>query len=154
MEDVEPILAQHPFFAGMPPDHLRAIAGCASEQTFAPGQFVLREGEYAATFYLLRQGTVALETFAPGRGPIAIQTLGDGDVLGWSWLFPPYRWHFDARVLAPTTALEFNGACLRQQCDDDPALGYDVMKRVAQTIIERLQATRLQFMDYADYALR
>jgi CRP-like cAMP-binding protein len=154
MEGVESILAHHPFFAGMPPDHLRAIAGCASTRTFKPGQFMLREGEYAATFYLLRQGSVALENHVPGRGPIAIQTLGAGDVLGWSWLFPPYRWHFDARVLAEVAALEFNGACLRQQCDDDPALGYDVMKRVAQTIIERLQATRLQFMDYADYAPR
>jgi CRP-like cAMP-binding protein len=154
MDDVEAILAHQPFFADMAPDHLRSVAGCASEQLFAPGQFILREGEYAATFYLLRRGAVALETFVPGRGPIVIQTLGDGDVVGWSWLFPPYRWHFDARALVATTALEFNGACLRQQCDDDPVLGYDVMKRVAQTIIDRLQATRLQFMDYADYAPR
>ncbi|HEY7033875.1 MAG TPA: cyclic nucleotide-binding domain-containing protein [Thermomicrobiales bacterium] len=154
MDDVAPILAHHPFFADMPPDHLQAIAGCASGRSFAPDQFILREGEYAATFYLLRQGVVLLENHVPGRGPITVQTLTDGDVLGWSWLFPPYRWHFDARVIEAVTALEFNGACLRQQCDDDPVLGYDVMKRVAQTIIERLQATRLQFMDYADYALR
>ncbi|MCC6792080.1 MAG: Crp/Fnr family transcriptional regulator, partial [Thermomicrobiales bacterium] len=83
-----------------------------------------------------------------------IQTLGPGDILGWSWLFPPYRWHFDARVLTPTSTLEFNGACLRQQCDDDPALGYDIMKRVAQTMIERLQASRLQLMGFTDYAPR
>jgi CRP/FNR family cyclic AMP-dependent transcriptional regulator len=154
MDDVVPILTHHPFFADMRPDHLAAIAGCAAERIFAPGEFILREGDYAATFYLLRQGAVLLETFVPGRGPLTIQTLTDGDVLGWSWLFPPYRWHFDARVIEPTVALEFDGACLRQQCDDDPDLGYDVMKRVAQTIIDRLQATRLQFMDYADYVPR
>jgi CRP-like cAMP-binding protein len=154
MDDIASVLAQHPFFVDMPSQHLTALAGCAGERSFAPGQFILREGDYAASFYLLRQGAVLLETFMPGRGAMTIQTLTAGDLLGWSWLFPPYRWHFDARVIAPTTTIEFNGACLRQQCDDDPALGYDVMKRFAQTIIARLQATRLQFMDYADYVRR
>lgn len=154
MDAIVSLLAQHPFFADMAPEHLRTLAGCATERTFGPGEFILREGEHAATFYLLLQGNVAVETFVPGRGPITIQTLHAGDVLGWSWLFPPYRWHFDARALTPVTALEFNGACLRQQCDDDPALGYDVMKRVAQTIIQRLQATRLQLMELADYVPR
>lgn len=154
VDTIVALLARHPFFADMEPAHLRTLAGCATERTFAPGEFILREGEHAATFYLVLHGRVAVETFVPGKGPITIQTLGDGDVLGWSWLFPPYRWHFDARALTPVTALEFNGACLRQQCDDDPALGYDVMKRVAQTIIQRLQATRLQLMELADYVPR
>jgi CRP/FNR family cyclic AMP-dependent transcriptional regulator len=154
MVDVQPVLVNHPFFADMAPEHIEAVAGCASERTFLPGEFILREGDYAATFYLIRAGAVALEAHVPARGTITIQTLGAGDVLGWSWLFPPYRWHFDARVLSPVIALEFDGACLRQQCDDDPELGYDVMKRVAQTIIARLQATRLQLMDITDYAPR
>jgi CRP-like cAMP-binding protein len=154
VDTIVELLAHHPFFADMEPAHLRTLAGCATERTFGPGEFILREGEHAATFYLVLHGQVAVETFVPGKGPITIQTLGDGDVLGWSWLFPPYRWHFDARALTPVTALEFNGACLRQQCDDDPALGYDVMKRVAQTIIQRLQATRLQLMELADYVPR
>ena len=152
--DIEQLLMRQSFFEYMEPAHLRTVSGCAGERDFNPGELILREGDYASTFYLIREGSVSLETHVAGSGSITIQTLGPGDILGWSWLFPPYRWHFDARVLTPTSTLEFNGACLRQQCDDDPALGYDIMKRVAQTIIERLQASRLQLMGITEYAPR
>jgi CRP-like cAMP-binding protein len=143
----ESVLADHPFFDGMQPEYRQLISGCAANGSFAPGEFILREGDYAATFYLIRHGQVAVEAFAPGHGPITVQTLGDGDLLGWSWLFPPYRWHFDARALAPTEVFAVDGACLRLQCEEDPALGYALMKRLARTIIDRLQAARLQLMN-------
>jgi CRP-like cAMP-binding protein len=152
MQSVDHLLTDHPFFGDLQPEQRRLIAGCAAGGSFAPGEFILREGDYAATFYLIRRGRVALEAFIPGQGPITIQTLGDADLLGWSWLFPPYRWHFDARTLAPTEVFAVDGACLRQQCDDDPALGYALMKRLAQTIIERLQATRLQLLNIEHHA--
>jgi CRP-like cAMP-binding protein len=108
---------------------------------------ILRAGEPADRFYIIRHGKVGVEVFAPEVGPITIETLGEGDVLGWSWLFPPYRWVFDARALELTRAIALDGKCLREKCDEDPRLGYDLMKRFAQIMVERLQATRLQLID-------
>ena len=108
---------------------------------------VFREGDPAETFYVVRSGAVALEAHAPARGELTIETLGAGEVLGWSWLFAPYRWHFDARALSRVRATAFDATCLRAKCDDDTALGYDLMKRFAQVMIERLQWTRLRLLD-------
>jgi CRP-like cAMP-binding protein len=115
--------------------------------SIAAHMFVFREGGDADQFYLIQQGKVALKIFAPERGSITIQTLGEGDVLGWSWLFPPYRWYFDARTLERTNAIAFNGACLRAKMEENPDLGYELMKRFARIIEQRLQATRLQLLD-------
>jgi CRP-like cAMP-binding protein len=84
--------------------------------------------------------------FIPGQGRITIETIASGDVLGWSWLFPPYRWHFDAQALELTRAIAFDGACLRAKCDDDHDLGY-ALQRFARIMMQRLQATRLQLLD-------
>ncbi len=147
MQTLEPILVEHPFFKDLEPRYLQLIIGCASNVRFDSGQFIFREGEKANQFYLLRQGKVALEVFSPERGAITLQTLGEGEVLGWSWLFPPYRWHFDARVLEPLRAIAFDGECLRTKCEEDHDLGYELVKRVAHIVIQRLQATRLQLLD-------
>lgn len=144
---IDTLLAEHPFFAGLEPKDLELIAGCATNVRFAAGDKVFSEGEEADHFYVIRFGRVATEIRAPGRGPIAIQTLDEGDVLGWSWLFPPYRWAHDARALDLVRAVAFDGACLRRKCDEDPRLGYELMKRFAQVIIERLGNTRLQLLD-------
>src|SRR4029453_15972243 len=98
-------------------------------------------------FYVLRHGSVALEMFVPARGTAVIETIEAGEVLGWSWLFEPYRWHFDARALSLVRATAFDGACMRGKCDADPALGYDLMGRFAQVLIGRLQSTRLRLLD-------
>jgi len=147
MQTLEPILVAHPFFKDLEPRYLQLIVGCASNVRFDPGQFIFREGEEANQFYLIRQGKVALEVFVPERGSITLQTLGEGDVLGWSWLFPPYRWHFDARTLESTRAIAFDGKCLRAKCEEDHSLGYELVKRVVHVVIQRLQATRLQLLD-------
>jgi CRP-like cAMP-binding protein len=147
METLEPILAAHPFFRDLDPRHLQLIVSCAANVRFEAGQFIFREGEEANQFYLLRHGTVSLEIFVPQRGALTIQTLREGDVLGWSWLLPPYRWHFDARAVSLTRALALDGKCLRAKCEDDHDLGYELFKRFARLMTERLQATRLQLLD-------
>ena len=102
--------------------HLELIAGCGQNTGFEAGEYLFREGDQADTFYLVRHGRVQLETFVPGRGAVTIQTVDEGDVVGWSWLFPPYRWHFDARALDLVRAVAFDGACLRGKCDERPRL--------------------------------
>lgn len=147
MQTLGPLLAEHPFLKGLDPRHLQVIVGCASNVRFDAGQFIFREGEEANQFYIIRHGKVSLEVFAPGRGSITIQTVGEGEVLGWSWLFPPYHWHFDARALELTRAIAFDGKCLRTKCEEDHDLGYELVKRFAHILVERLQATRLQLLD-------
>jgi len=95
----------------------------------------------------IQQGKVALESGVGDRGTILIQTIGAGEVLGWSWLFPPYYWHFDARALEPTRAIFFYGTRLREYCEEDHDLGYDLIKRMAQVVLTRLQATRRQLLE-------
>jgi CRP-like cAMP-binding protein len=151
MRRLDAVLADIPFFAGLEPEWLELIAGCASNVHFAAGDVLFREGAPADTFYVVRHGTVALETFVPARGDMTVETIEAGEVIGWSWLFPPYRWHFDARALTEIRATAFDGACLRGKCAEDPALGYDLMTRFAQVLIERLQWTRLRLLDvYGD----
>jgi CRP/FNR family cyclic AMP-dependent transcriptional regulator len=147
MQRIDSILANHPFFQGMPPEHMQLIAGCATMARFSAGGRVFSAGEAAEHFSLVRHGTVALEIIVPGRGYVPIQTVGEGEILGWSWLFPPYRWHFDARALDLMRAFAFNGKCLREKCEQDHNLGYELMKRFAQVMAQRLQATRLQLLD-------
>ena len=144
MRGLELVLAEVPLFEGMDAERLELLAGCASNVHFEPGEVLFREGDEANAFYVIRGGTVALEAFVPARGG---KTIDAGEVVGWSWLFPPYRWHFDARALAHVRATAIDGACLRGKCDDDPALGYDLMRRFAQVMIERLQWTRLRLLD-------
>jgi CRP/FNR family cyclic AMP-dependent transcriptional regulator len=147
MERIDTLLEEVPVFHGLPPADLELIAGCAKNVHFAQGAVLFREGDQADTFYLVRHGSVALETYVPARGPAIIETLEAGEVAGWSWLFPPYRWHFDARALTGLRATAFDGACLRGKCLDDPRLGFELMSRFAQVLIERLQWTRLRLLD-------
>jgi CRP/FNR family transcriptional regulator, cyclic AMP receptor protein len=155
METIDTLLRASPVFEGLEPEALSLIAGCASNVRLGQGAVLFREGDEANTFYLVRHGTVALEMFVPTRGAAVIETIEPGEVVGWSWLFPPYRWHFDARALTELRATAFDGACLRGKADDDPSLGYQLMSRFAQVLIERLQWTRLRLLDlYGDGGAR
>lgn len=147
METLKPILAEHPFLKDLAPHHLELIVGCASNVRFEPNQFIFREGEEANQFYVIRHGRAALEIVAPERGPIMIETLGEGEILGWSWLIPPYHWHFNARAIELTRAIALDGKCLRNKCEEDHDLGYELLKRFAHIIEQRLQSTRLQLLD-------
>ena len=144
---IEELLVETRLFSDLAPEQLATIAGCGTTAHFDEGEYLFREGGDADTFYVLRSGAVALETHVPGRDPARLTTLHDEDVLGWSWLFPPYRWHLDARALEPVRALAFDGTCLRDKSVEDHELGYELMRRFAEVIVSRLQATRFQLLD-------
>ena len=147
METLQVNLSVYPFFADLPGHHIEAVAGCASNVRFEAGSFIFHEGEEAERFYLIREGKVVLQICSDRRGPLNILTLEEGDILGWSWLFPPYYWHFAARATEPTKAIFFYGTRLREQCEEDHDLGYELMKRFARIIEQRLDATRWQLLD-------
>ena len=141
------IVCEHPFFAGLPEAYCTLVSGCARNVRFEAGQYLFHEVDPANEFYLIRHGRVALELHAPERGPVTFQTLGPGELVGVSWLIPPYRWTYDARALTLVRATGMDAACLRQKCEEDHDLGYDMMKRFMPVLIQRLQATRLQILD-------
>jgi CRP/FNR family cyclic AMP-dependent transcriptional regulator len=147
MRTLDQLVAESPIFAGLDQQYLELIAGCGQNTGFEAGQYLFHEGDQADTFYLVRHGRVLLETFVPGRGAITIETIDDGDVVGWSWLFPPYRWHYDARALDVVRAVAFDGTCLRGKCNDDHTFGFHLLCRFSPVMVARLEATRLQLLD-------
>jgi CRP/FNR family transcriptional regulator, cyclic AMP receptor protein len=144
---VERILAEHPFLKGLNPHQMRLLADCAMVTRFQPGETIFREGDPANRFYLILSGKVAIESYVRDQGNKLIQTIGPGDVLGWSWLFPPFYWHFDARALEVTAAVFFYGTPLRAECEADHDLGYEMIRRMSEVMLMRLQATRRQLLE-------
>ncbi len=147
METLERLLLGQKFFAGIDPAIGRLLVGCARNARFAPGDFLFREDAPADEFFLIREGEVALELHMPGHPALVIATLGAGEVVGASWLVPPYRWNFDARAVVPTRAFGVNAACLRDKCEADHHLGYELMKRLLPVMVGRMQAARQQLLD-------
>jgi len=147
METIKDLLEGHPFFAGLSPSALELIAGCASNVHFAEGDRIFNQGEPASLFYVLRHGRVALEVYSPAKGPLVIDTMDEGEVLGWSWLVPPYQYFADARAVTPVSATALDGACLRGKCEADPDLGYQLLKRVTTVMYDRLRSTRIRMLD-------
>ena len=146
-KDIESLLTELSFFKDFSPPYRALIAGCGRNVHFDAGQLLTRTGESATQFFAIRHGRVSIEIHSAGRGPLMLQTVEAGEVIGWSWLFPPYRWTFDVRALEELRAISFDGECLRGKCERDPAMGYDFMKRFARVFMERLEATRLQLLD-------
>jgi len=144
---LEPILKKHPFFAGLSDDYLELITGCAENVRFNAGDTITREGLPADQFFLIREGRVSVGLPATRGGTIAVETIDEGEVVGWSWLLPPHVWQFDINAITPVRALAMDGRCLRDKCEEDPRLGYDLMKRFSRVMVERLSATRLQLVD-------
>jgi CRP/FNR family cyclic AMP-dependent transcriptional regulator len=136
------VALDHPFLKGFKAEHLEVLAANALPAHFDSGEVIFREGEMANRFYLLIEGVVVLETYTKDRGCALVDKIGAGDVLGWSWLFPPYYWRMDARSVQPTNAIFFYGTRLREEAASDHDLGYDLMRRVASVAIARLQAAR------------
>jgi len=147
METLERIIAEHPFFVGLDDGFTNLMVSCASNVRFKAGTYILREGEPANTFYLIREGKIAVEVLAPQRKPIIVSTLGVGEILGWSWLLPPFQWKFSARAVDNIRAIALDGKCLRTKCEENHDLGYEILKRFAQIMEQRLEATRLQLLD-------
>jgi CRP-like cAMP-binding protein len=139
-------LPEHPFFAGLDPAALELAAGCAINVHFRPGEFLFHEGDPADTFYVLRSGRVSIQMRTPTEG-VVLDTAHEGDVVGWSWLIAPFRWTFDARATEDTTAIAFDGACLRGKCEADASLGYALLQRVVQVMSSRLHSARVRLLD-------
>ncbi len=147
IEGLERILSEHTFFAGMNDTYRDLVAGCAANEVCHAGAYVYREGDPADKFYLIRHGRVALEVYVPGKTPIIVETLEEDDLMGWSWLVPPYRASFDARALELSRLVSIDAACLRGKMDQDSALGYELHKRFAPIVAARLSAARRQLID-------
>jgi CRP/FNR family cyclic AMP-dependent transcriptional regulator len=147
VKTIADLVREVPIFADLEGPELDLISGCGSNTIFEDGSYIFREGEAADAFYAIRTCRVALELAAPARRPLVIETLEESDVLGWSWLFAPYRTRFDARAVGDVHAIAFDAACLRGKCDADHDLGYLLMSRFARIITERLQATRVRLLD-------
>ena len=138
---------QHPFLAGLAPQHAAALERAARSASYRAGTRIFAEGTPADRFWLLLNGHVQLEARVPGRGAVIIESLPPTSVLGWSWLFPPYTWHFGATAVANTSAIEFDAEQVRQACDADPTLGYELLRRFVHVVVDRLQSTRVRLLD-------
>ena len=146
MRTIAEELPDHPFFAGLDSDALALVAGCAVNMHARPGEYLFREGEPADSFFVVREGRVALEMRLP-TGAAVLDTAEQGEVLGWSWLVPPYRWTFDGRAVEHVRAVRFDGGCLREKCAADPELGYDFLQRIVRVMSARLHSARVRLLD-------
>ena len=144
------MLREAPFLAGLQDDKITANAGCASTIRFPSKEKIYIEGDRADRFLIIQEGHVAIDMESVHRGVLTVHTVGPGEVLGWSWLFPPYRWHYNARAVEETRAIALDADCLRAKIDLDPILGYELMKRFSAVMLSRLEATRMQLMDIYD----
>jgi CRP/FNR family transcriptional regulator, cyclic AMP receptor protein len=139
-------LSAHPFLHGMPLGQLDVLAQVAEDVTFRAGHRLFEDGGHATRFWLIRSGYVGLDLHVPGQGRITIETIGLGELLGWSWLFPPYRWAFGAVAATHMEAFQFGGPAVRAACEADPELGYELTRRLAIVVARRLQATRIRLI--------
>ncbi|HEU5396479.1 MAG TPA: cyclic nucleotide-binding domain-containing protein, partial [Verrucomicrobiae bacterium] len=146
-------LAAQPFLKDLPAPYLELLAQQSMPSEFKAGEFILQEGSPANRFYLIQEGRVAIEAELENGGTVPVQTLGRGDALGWSWLFPPYYWRFDARAVTPTKAIFFYGTRLRELCEENHDFGYELMKRISDILIRRLQAERQQMIQHGQNLL-
>lgn len=141
------LLSMHPFWEGLAPQHFLSLEECATLQHFRPHEKIFEKGHEADHFYLILSGEVSIETpFLPGEGVVQVQSICAGEALGWSWLYPPYEWHFTVRAVQPTEAIKLNAVKLRQNMKDNPAFGYEVAMRVGNMLSERLNNTRARLL--------
>ena len=141
------LLRDHPFFQDLKPEYIDSLAGCASNIRFPARKVIFSMGDPADRFYILQSGKVAIDIESADRGVITIETLDAGKVLGWSWLFPPYQHYFGARAVEDTIAVAMDARCLRGKLEQDPAMGYDMMKRFSAIMLRRMQRARVQLLD-------
>jgi CRP/FNR family transcriptional regulator, cyclic AMP receptor protein len=149
IEGLGRLLAEHPFFHDMQPDIREIVVGCCANAHYRPGEYMFKEGTRADHFFLIRQGSVAVEVHAPGREGVVVETIGEGDIIGWSWLVPPYVWTFDARANEQVRAVTIDGACLRRKIADNHELGYEMYKRFIPIMGRRIAEARLRIVELA-----
>lgn len=144
------LIAKQPFFKELSARPLQLLADSAMEVEFKPEQRIYLQGDPANRFYVILEGNVLIESEVKERGMIPIRTLGPGDDLGWAWLFPPYYMHFSAYAIDPTRAIFFYGTRLRELCEENHELGYQLMRRVAEVVVKNLNATQQRLLECTD----
>ena len=142
-----PPLTAHPFVRGMKAEHIAQLSGVTHYVSVPARYRLFEEGGTADRFWLIEAGQVALDLHVPGHGPVIIETLGRGDVIGWSWLFPPFEWLLGAVTMQPTQAFEMDGRAVRGMCEADAVLGHELTHRLISVVVHRLQATRIRLLD-------
>ena len=147
---LEPLVERHPFFAGLKQEHLTLLTGCASNRSFRDEEYLFRQSDPAQEFYLIRHGKVSIEVVDPEKGRLVLQTVDVNDVVGWTWIVPPFVHRFDARAVGLTRVIALNGECLRGKLGEDTELGYELLRRFVSVIAERLEAARIQLLDLYD----
>lgn len=147
LRDLGETLAAHPFFKGFETAQVEFLVGCSSNRVYQPGEFLFREGGIADLFFLVREGKVAVETVSPPTGPLTLTTVGRGDVLGWSWVVPPYVHRSDARATERTRVLAIDAVCLREKLESDHELGFRLLTRFVGVMAQRLESARMQLLD-------
>ena len=145
-------LATHPFLHGMSADQLGLLADAARDVSFPARHRLFEDGGNATRFWLIQSGHVSLDLHVPGEGPVVIETIGMGELLGWSWLFPPYRWAFGAVAATAVEAFEFDARMVRECCVADPGLGYELNQRITRVLAKRLQASRIRLLARSGYS--
>jgi CRP/FNR family transcriptional regulator, cyclic AMP receptor protein len=139
-------ISAQPFFQGLSAQHIKILSEFAMPTEFGREEVIFREQDLANRFYLIEKGRVALESRTPDGRLVLVETVGPGEALGWSWLFPPYTWHFGARALEKVKAVFFYGTRLREFCDEDREFGYELIRRMAEVTVKRLESTRKQLL--------
>ena len=145
-------LSAHPFLRGMSVDQLGMLAKAARDVRFPARHRLFEDGGNATRFWLIQSGHVSLDLHVPGEGPVVIETIGMGEILGWSWLFPPYKWAFGAVAATAVEAFEFDAPAVRELCAADPELGYEFNQRITRVLAKRLQATRIRLIARSGYS--
>jgi CRP-like cAMP-binding protein len=140
-------LQSHTIFSGLESEHLGVLADHAQERSAVAGELLFKQDEAAEHFYILLDGTIEVEVPAIMGPALIVQSLGADDILGWSWLIPPYKWAFEAKVRNDSRVLVFDGKALLQHCEEHNDFGYALMKRFTALMSERLHAARLKMMD-------
>ncbi len=146
IQTLDSMLKKHPFFKELTDAQLKVIEGCAKNARFAAGKTIFVEGDPADAFYFIEEGLVSIELTVPDRPTSSVHKVGAGDILGWSWIAAPYHWHFNARALEGTKAIVFDARCLRAKLEGDHELGYQLIKRFAEVMVQRLDATQVQLL--------
>ncbi|MFE5332811.1 Crp/Fnr family transcriptional regulator [Embleya sp. NPDC056575] len=131
----------------IPKQHLDRLLAFGRPVTFEPGTRLFEENRPARDFWLVEGGSVCLDMHVPGGPAATVETLGPGELVGWSWLFPPYRWHLGGRAVGTVRAVEFDAGAVRAECERDPDFGRAITLACAQVIAGRLQASRLRLLD-------
>ena len=149
-EQDKSLLGAQPFLRGLPDEHLARLAALCRHVSLPAGHRLFEEGETAGRLWLIDAGQVKLDAMVPGGSRLIIETLGRGDVVGLSWMMPPYQWGFGAITTQPTQAFEFGARAVRDACDDDPALGYEISRRFSVALVRRLQATRARLLQASE----